>query len=161
MVAFVVSILLTLALTGVFLWYRGLTVGGRRVFTCKRPVGTVLTWGEAMAASAFVFLILFLLYGVVPHQWLTWAENELNWRSDRLVFGPGDILKPQAQDGWLPFTITYRTVEDLIAVLIYGVGLVGNVVLWMMWQNRDQVDAAAEAPKSSEYGRPLVKEGAR
>lgn len=161
MVAFAVSILLVLILTGIFLWYRGLAVGGRLIFPCRRPVGTVLTWGEAMAAAVYVFFLLFILYGVVPHQWLTWAENELNWRPDRLVYGPGDILKPQANGGWLPFTITYRTLEDVIAVLIYGVGLVGNVVLWSMWQNRDKVDQVSDAPKSSEYGRPLVKEGAR
>lgn len=161
MVAFAVSILLTLILVGIFLWYRGLTVMGRPVFACRRPVGTPLTWGEAMAAATFTFFGLFIVYGVVPHEWLSWADNELNWRPDRLVFGPGDILKPQANDGWLPVTITYRTVRDIIAVGIYGAALVGNVVLIVMWQNRGKVSEAADAQASSEYGRPLVKEGAR
>lgn len=43
----------------------------------RRKVGTPLTWGEAMVASAYVFFIMFWIYGVVPHQWLTWADAEL------------------------------------------------------------------------------------
>ena len=30
----------------------------------------------------------FLAYGVVPHQWLTHADTELNWRPDKILTGP-------------------------------------------------------------------------
>lgn len=159
MVAFLLSILVTLVAVAVFYWYRGLRFGTRVIFRCRRPVGTPLTWGEAMVAATFVFGMLFWVYGVVPHQWLTWADGELGWRPDRIVFGPGDILKPQEFDGWLPFTITYLTIRDIIAVLIYGVFLVGNVVVWSQWQKRGQ-EPPAEVERST-FGRPLVREGAR
>ena len=42
------------------------------------------------------FFVMFLAYGVVPHQFLTHADNELRWRKDKLFFGPGGILKPKA-----------------------------------------------------------------
>jgi hypothetical protein len=145
-VAFVTSILISLVLTAVVVWYMG-----------KRPAGTPLTWGEAMAGSVYVFFLLFWVYGIVPHQWLTWADNELGWRPDKLVYGPGDILKPVSKGGWVPFTITYRTIRDIVAVAIYGVLLVANVALWMMWQNRGK--KASTEVVTSDYGRPLVREG--
>lgn len=148
MVSLVVSTVMTLLLCGGVFWYAK-----------RRPVGTPLTWGEAMLGAGYVFLIFFLAYGVVPDRWLLWADNELNWREDRLVFGPGDILKPQAEGGWLPFTINYRTVRDLIAVGIYGVALGVNIWMWAAWQNRGK--QVEEPEPVSEYGRPLVKEGAK
>ena len=41
-----------------------------------------------MVFATYVFFILFWVYGVVPHQWLTWADSELNWRPDRFIVGP-------------------------------------------------------------------------
>jgi hypothetical protein len=146
MVAFVSSILVTVLMTLGIVWKAK-----------RRPVGTPLTWGEAMAASVYVFFLLFWIYGVVPHLWLAWADNELRWRPDKLLFGPGDILKPRAQDGWLPFTLTYQTVRDIIATLIYGAMLTGNAAAIVLWQKRGK--KAAAAIERSEYGRPLVREG--
>jgi len=142
MVAFVVSVLGTILSVAVIV-----------LVAKRRPVGTPLTWGEAMVAATFVFWLMFLIYGIVPHQWLTWADNELGWRKDKILFGPGDVL-----DTALPFTMTYEVIRDFIAVGIYGVGLAGHVGLWIWWQNRGK-----EKPKAlptSAYGRPLVKPGA-
>ena len=139
MVAFVFSVLVTIAGAAVVVAYAG-----------RRPVGTPLTWGEAMVASMFLFFLMFLAYGIVPHQWLTWADNELGWRSDKILFGPGDAF-----DTALPFTLTYLVVRDLIATGIYIVFFGAQIYLWMWWQNRGR-----EKPKeieTSAYGRPLVK----
>ena len=61
-------------------------------FGKRRPVGKPLTWGEAMFGSAYAFAVMFLAYGVVPHQWLTHVQNELGWRADKPLNGPWDIL---------------------------------------------------------------------
>ena len=139
MVAFLTSLVVAIGLTGAAMAY------GRR-----RPVGTPLTWGEAMVASLLVFFVIFLAYGVIPHQWLAYADNELGWRKDKIVFGPGDIL-----DQALPFTVTYQTVRDIIAAGIYIVFLGIQIALWAMWQNRGK-----KKPKeieTSAFGRPLVR----
>ncbi len=138
MVALVASILVMLVMTAAVFPYMK-----------RRPVGTPLTWGEAMFASVYVFFILFWAYGVVPHQWLMLADNEWSWRADVIVVGPGNILEV------LPFTITKQVLRDLVAVLLYGVILVGNVAVWMMWQNRGE-EKAPEVERSR-FGRPLVK----
>ncbi len=148
MVAFALSIVVTIVLTGAIVAYKN-----------RRPAGAPVTWGEAMFGSMVVFFLLFWIYGVVPHQWLTWADNELNWRSDKLFVGPGEIFKAQAQGGSFPFTITYVVVRDLIAVAIYGIAIAGNVALWMMWQNRGKKKEAKPVEVST-FGRPLVREGA-
>ena len=119
------------------------------VYARRRPVGLTPTWGEAMAAAIYVFFLMVLAYGIWPHQWLAWADNELNWRVDKIVFGPFDIFDR------LPFTITYQVVRDLVAVVIYAIGLGVQIALWSMWQNRGK--AKPKELPSSAYGRPLVK----
>jgi hypothetical protein len=145
-VAFLFSFALTLGLTGACVLY------GKR-----RPVGKPLDWGEAVVAATVVFFIMFLAYGVVPHQWLLHAGNELSWRSDKIVYGPWNILKPSTKGGPLPFTISFQTIQDIVVVLIYAFFLTLHVGLWTWWQRRGRVKPAqAELPASS-YGRPLVK----
>lgn len=140
MVALVFSILLTVGMCLVVVLY------GHR-----RPVGQFLSWGEAMVAAFWIFGVMFLIYGVVPHQWLAYADNALNWRSDKILFGPGDIF-----DTALPFTLTYEVIRDIIATVIYGVGVAGQGMLWAWWQRRGKAAAPKELPTSA-YGRPLVK----
>jgi hypothetical protein len=115
----------------------------------RRPVGAPLTWGEAMIASTYAFFVMFLAYGIVPHQWLAWADNELSWRADKILLGWGDIFDK------LPFTLTYQVIRDVVAAGLYVVFLGAQVFLWSMWQNRGKTKPA-ELPVSS-YGRPLVK----
>ena len=151
MVAFIGSLLVTIVVTALVI-----------PMAKRRPVGTPLTWGEAMVASVWAFFLMFWAYGLVPHLWLTWAGNELGWRPDKIVYGPWDILKPQSMEGWLPVTITYQTLRDIIAVLIYVVLLVAQVWLWIWWQNRGkraEAATAAKASATSEFGRPLVRKG--
>jgi hypothetical protein len=119
----------------------------------RRPVGTWVSWGEAMAGAGYVFFVMFWAYGVVPHQWLTWADNELFWRPDVIVVGPGKILQSA-----LPFTITKQTLRDLVVVVIYGILLTGNIVLIAKWQARG-AEKPGDEVESSRYGRPLVKQG--
>ncbi|MFP3907558.1 MAG: hypothetical protein ACLFWR_11055 [Acidimicrobiales bacterium] len=138
MVSFVASSLIALVLAAAIIPFRK-----------RRPVGTPLTWGEAMAAAVFVFFLLFWAYGVVPNQWLLLADNEWGWRSDKMVYGPGGVIDA------LPFDVNYVHLRDLVAVVIYGMILVANVALWMVWQGRGK-EKAPEVPTSS-YGRPLVR----
>lgn len=127
-----------------------------KYFVARRPVGAVLTWGEAMVASTWAFFVMFWFYGVVPHQWLTLADNEWNWRPDRAWEGPSFGLSEGILTK-LPFDLNYQHARDFIAVGIYGVGLVLNVVLWMIWQNRGKKKPTGTEIERSGYGRPLVR----
>ena len=145
-VGFVVSVLIALGLVALIF-----------PMAKRRPVGTPLSWGEAMVASVYVFFIMWWVYGEVPHLWLTWSGNELNWRPDKLLFGPFDVVKPQKFGGWNPLTISYQTLRDLIAVGIYVVALGLNMWLFAWWQKRGKRAAAVPEIATSDFGRPLVK----
>jgi hypothetical protein len=124
----------------------------------RRPVGTPFTWGEAMVASVWTFGVMFLAFGVVPHQWLTHADKDLGWNRTKTIYGPFDLLKPKALGGNFPMTLQYEAVRDVIVVVIHlwYFGLV--IYLWTMWQNRGKkAEAAKKEIATSSYGRPLVK----
>ncbi|HEX9681512.1 MAG TPA: hypothetical protein VGA13_00365 [Acidimicrobiales bacterium] len=109
----------------------------------RRPTDKVPTWGEAYLGGTYVFFLLFWAYGVVPHQWLNWADNELNWRPDEF------FLETYAID------VTKAAVRDIVAVGLY-VGFLGvQIAFWMFWQNRAKPKATEI--EVSAYGRPLVK----
>ena len=164
MVAFVFSCIALAVAVAVVPWY------GKR-----RPIGTPVTWGEAMVAALYVFFVMFLAWGIMPHQWLSYADNALHWRKDKLGVptGPiGHLLLPHWENDFFSkkgnvlfpngvpltnghLTITAEVIRDIVAVGLYGITLGGMGFLWAGWQRR-----GAEKPKelpTSAYGRPLVK----
>ena len=121
----------------------------------RRKPGGSTSWGEAMLAATFIFGVLFLTYGVVPHQWIDHADKNLGWSRDKLIFGPAGILKPQSAGGWNPITLTYEAVRDTLVVVIHAVFFGLHMFLAVWWQKRGAV-TQKELPTST-YGRPLVK----
>ncbi len=147
-VAFVVSVLVA-----------NILVMGIMAYAKRRPVGARTSWGEAMVGSTVVFFILFWIYGVVPHQFLVFADSELNWRSDRFLVGP-PLFWDSSQNllQWmLPFDITYRVLRDILVVVIYNLYLAGNIATFSIWQNRGKELPSTDLENKSQYGRPLVK----
>lgn len=142
--AFLFSFVLTTGLTLAVIPY------GKR-----RTAGRPLSWGEAMIGAAYIFLILFLAFGVVPHQWIDHADKNLGWRKDKPLLGPGGILKSKANGGSFPFDVSYEALRDIIVVVIHViyVGLFMYIAVW--WQKRGQ--QAAKEIETSTYGRPLVR----
>ena len=136
-------------------------VAGILEFAKRRPAGAPLSWGQANMGAMYVFLLMFWVYGVVPHQFLVYADNELSWRVDRLVVGPTGLGFTNGEGllEWiLPFQVTYLVVRDIFAVTIYGLALAATVALFAVWQARGKVAPTDEVEQST-YGRPLVREG--
>jgi hypothetical protein len=126
----------------------------------RRPVGTPLTWGEAFLASTFGFALMIVAYGVVPHQWLTFADNELLWRPDRVLFGLstagikfGDAAKGIGGSGRI--LVSYQALRDIVAATLYVVFLGTQMALWSRWQKRGRPKAALEP--TSRFGRPVIR----
>jgi amino acid transporter len=123
-------------------------VGAVLRYSKRRPVGAPLSWGEAMAAATFAFFLFFWWYGVIPHQFLTWADNELGWTVDNyLIESTGNV----------PVTISFLVIRDFLVLGIYGLGVALHVGLWAIWQ--DRAKAKPKTVPASRYGRPLVREG--
>ena len=121
----------------------------------RRKVGQPTTWGEAMVGAVYAFFVMFLAFGVVPHQFIDHADKELGWRKDKVIFGPFNIMKPQEFGGQFPFTISYEALRDIVVLGIHGVYIGLFIYLFAWWQKRGEVKQV-ELP-SSTYGRPLVK----
>lgn len=141
------SFLVALAGMGAVMWF------GRR-----RPIGAPLTWGEAIAAATFCFALMFWAYGVVPHQWLQWANNELGWTPSKkfLTVGQFEIFNAPMP----PFTIDFEKLRDIVVVVIYGFFLSAHVAMFALWQDRGKRAEKREQRElaPSTYGRPLVKQ---
>jgi hypothetical protein len=126
----------------------------------RRPAGTPLTWGEAFVASTFVFALMMVAYGVVPHQWLDFADNELLWRPDRILMGVssdglkfGDAATTMGGSGRI--MVSYQAVRDIIATVLYVVFLGAQMFFWAAWQRRGRAKAAVEP--TSRFGRPVIR----
>ena len=142
--AFLFSLVLTTLMSLVVI-----PIGKRRKFDRKA------TWGEAMLASAYIFLVLFLAFGVVPHQFIDHADKELGWRKDKLIFGPFDLLKPKSFGGQFPFDVSYEAIRDIVVVVIHVFYFVIMGLIFAWWQKRGA--AKTKEVATSSYGRPLAR----
>ncbi|MDQ4134236.1 MAG: hypothetical protein M3179_13795 [Actinomycetota bacterium] len=149
MAAFLASLIVLFAGIGI-----GVLVGRRR------PVDKPLTWGEAFIAGTFVFAMMLVAYGIAPHQWLDFADNELLWRKDKLLLGiSGDGLRmgdaANSLGGTGRILINYEALRDIVAALIYVVFFAGQLILWSWWQKRGKKRPQLEL--TSSYARPVIK----
>ncbi|MGH8984209.1 MAG: hypothetical protein ACRDY6_10100 [Acidimicrobiia bacterium] len=109
------------------------------------------TWAEAMGGAVVVFVLMTLAYGVIPHEWLTYANSYLNMSTDRFVTWPLDRL----------VKLPYSALRDIVATLIYVVAVGANLVLFSKWQTRltpppaVTEGEAATVVRTSRFGRPL------
>ena len=129
----------------------------------RRPPGTPITWGEALVGSTFVFGLMLLAYGIIPNQWLSFADVDLLWRPDKILLAissEGVKFGQQAVaiGGRGRIVVTYQAVRDIIAAGIYIVMLGLHVFLWTKFQKRGSRPAEGGAlERTSIFGRPLVK----
>ena len=149
MVAFLASLIIT-----------GIMVAIVLMVAKRRAPGTPMTWGEGFLAATFMFGLMLMVYGILPNQWLAWADNELGWRSDSIgVPTPFGRLWPEGLTfmGRGRLEITAQVIRDIIATVIYVVGFVGQIVGWLWWQKRGKKTAPPPEIETSAFGRPLVR----
>ena len=110
------------------------------------------TWAQSMLGALAVFALFLLIYGVVPHEWLTWCDSKLGLREDRIMLSTR------------PIKITGRTVRDTVAALLYIIFLGINTWMWIAWQKRGTAKpkatpaiATPEPAGTSAFSRPVTK----
>jgi hypothetical protein len=130
-----------------------LMIGSRTPRDPEEPA----TWAECFAGAVGVFGLMALGYAIVPHEFLTFANADLEWGDTaKFVFQSGHEVFGFLPFDW-PFNFDYPALRDVGVTLIYVVLLGVNLKLWVMWQHRHQVAAATDdaQPKRSRFGRPL------
>jgi hypothetical protein len=124
------------------------------------------TWSECFAGAVGVFALFALGYAIVPHEWLEFANSQLEWGDNtKFVFKSNQPLLGLDFLPNYPFNMDFPAVRDIVVTLIYGVILVTNLKLWVMWQKRHEVapePAEGDVPaRRSRFGRPLQRWSAR
>jgi hypothetical protein len=119
------------------------------------------TWVQAVLGAMFVWVMLTLAYGVVPHEWLIFGNSYLNFDTTTFILRRG-----QWGAHLPPFEITRDKFVDAVAAGIYVVMLGLNIYLFAAWQKRKVAEPAVEAeasdePASDEPGGPLRRLRAR
>ncbi|MGH8873141.1 MAG: hypothetical protein ACRDWS_14355 [Acidimicrobiia bacterium] len=112
-----------------------------------------MTWARAVFAAFVTWIELVLIFGMVPSEWLSFAQTDLNWSSQRvaLTIPPFLILGNDV-------TISYGAIKDSISMGYHIVMLGAAAVFVLQLQRmRHGPPPSAEKPESrSPYGRPLV-----
>ncbi len=116
----------------------------------RRPIGTPVSWGEAMLGSVYAFAVMFIAYGIVPDRWIQHADKNLAWTKQKI------LIDPNSWGGNFPFTVSYQELRDVIVVLIHVVFFGLQIWIWSWWQKRGKSTSSTEVATST-YGRPLVK----
>lgn len=118
-----------------------------------------LTWARAMAGAVVVSGLSLLVFGLVPHEFITYVGSELEWDRRDLIM----INLPV-----LPFDISRQAVRDIITAGLYTNSFAAALALWLMWQRRYELaDERAQAKEqepvpvpvgTSAYGRPVSRQ---
>lgn len=113
-----------------------------------------MTWARATFAAFIAFIALVFYFGMVPSEWLNYAQTDLDWSSQRfaLTIPPWLVLGND-------LSISFAAIKDSIQ-MGYSLTMLGfAAVLAIQLQKIKEGRPAGAAPveKKSPYGRPLVK----
>lgn len=134
-----------ICLTGGLLILAGITLA----FVYDRE----MTWARASIGALVFTTLMMILFGIIPNQWLTLAQSELEWTPQKnLITIPPGLVRGSE------INISYAAVKDMISGG-YAVVAVGAVAVGMyQWQERQKRRATLAPPQPvSGYGRPLTK----
>ena len=115
-----------------------------------------MTWARATVAGMIAWVTLVFFFGMVPSEWLNYAQTDLDWSGQRvaLTIPPILVLGNTVE-------ISYSVIKDSISMGYHLVMLGVAAVLALQLQKIKEGRPASAAPaeKKSPYGRPLVKGG--
>jgi len=115
-----------------------------------------MTWSRALFTAFVTWLELVIIFGMVPSEWLNFAQTDLDWSSQKvaLVVPPILVLGNTVE-------ISYAVLKDSISMGYHLVMLAAAAIFTLEVQKmRQGRPVSAEKPeKRSPYGRPLVKGG--
>jgi hypothetical protein len=117
-----------------------------------------MTWARA-SIGAFLFTsLMMILYGVIPNEWLTYAQSVWEW-TDQKVW----IRVPSGLIGGNELNISANAFKDIVSGTYVLVITVAIGAAMIAYQRRDEIRANREKKALVEdvsvYGRPLRKVG--
>ena len=113
-----------------------------------------MTWARAVFAAFVTWIELVIIFGMVPSEWLNFAQTDLDWSSQRVAVTIPAILV-LGND----VTLSWAAIKDSISMgyhlVMLGAAAVFTIQLQRMRQGAPP--SADPAESRSPYGRPLVR----
>lgn len=113
-----------------------------------------MTWARATVAAMIAWVALVFYFGMVPSEWLNFAQTDLDWSSQRVALVIPAVL------------VLGNTVEISFGVLKEGIqmgyslgllGFAGIFAIQIQKMKEGRPSGAQPVEKKSPYGRPLVR----
>ena len=111
--------------------------------TTKPKKAEPSTWAMTILGAMFVWAMMALGYGTIPHEWLTFGTSYLNFSTATFVMRRNSIIH---------FDIDRAAVIDIGGTIIYGIVLTLQVWLFVRWQKRPTIEQAAAKAAESDGG---------
>ena len=113
-----------------------------------------MTWARATVAALIAWVALVFFFGMVPSEWLNYAQTDLDWSSQRIA-----ITIPAVLVLGNTVELSWAMLKDSVSMGYHIVMLGLAPVLALQFQKIKEGRPATAAPveKKSPYGRPLVK----
>lgn len=114
-----------------------------------------MTWARATVAAFLAWIALVFYFGIVPSEWLTYAQTDLEWSTQIFLTIPALLVLGNTVE------ISYAALKDIISMGYHVVMLGAAAVLALELQKmkKGRPAAAEPAEAKSPYGRPLVRGG--
>ena len=112
-----------------------------------------MTWARATMAAMIAWVALVFYFGMVPSEWLNYAQTDLEWGNNAALVIPSWLVLGNTVE------ISYAAIKDAISggyhLVMLGVAAVFALEVQKIKDGRP-ASAVKPEPKSP-YGRPLVK----
>ena len=130
------------AVGGALLSMAGATYG----FIWQRP----LTWARAMFGSLLFAGLMFILFAIIPNEFLTLTQSTLEWTPTKIL-----VTVPAAVVLNNEIAISYAVLKDMISAGYVTTLLILIPVLMVKWQEQSKKEPKEKPTPVSDYGRPL------
>jgi hypothetical protein len=137
-----VTIFQMVALGGVLIAMAGITLG----WIWQRP----LTWARAMLGALLFTGLMFILFAVIPNQFLTITQSTLEWTPSKVFITIPAVVVMNNEVG-----ISYAALKDMIAAGYVTTLVILIPVIMYWWQGREEKAKTPKPTPVSNYGRPM------
>jgi hypothetical protein len=138
----IVTIAQMIALGGVLIAMAGVTLG----WIWQRP----LTWARAMLGSVLFTGLMFIIFAIIPNQFLTLTQATLEWTPQKIFITMPPILVLNND-----VSISYAALKDMISAGFTTTMLILIPVIMYKWQGRVKKADTPKPTPVSNYGRPM------
>ncbi len=138
----IVALAQLVALGGVLLAMAGAAYG----FIWQRP----LTWARAMFGALLFVGLMFIIFAIVPNQFLTLTQSTLEWTPQKTFVAVPAFLTLNNE-----ISVSFAALKDMISAGYSTTMLIAIPVFMYKWQERAKQPKIPKPDPVSAFGRPL------